>query len=151
MSGECLDCGEHTLECKCTKWNDIPYEMRLCITRHVFVAITEVLDYSRSFRALIYNLLGFKPEDYEPLYRAGGMQITNAICDLKTFEELFANPKKWISMETAEKCENCNIEGDMRFIFHSVQCDECWKELTQKRNDHEKERQSPIDPRNPPC
>lgn len=34
-----------------------------------------------SFRKTIYGLMGYGPEAYVPLYLAGGMSITNAICE----------------------------------------------------------------------
>lgn len=83
MSGECEYCGEHCLDCKCKEaWENIPYDIRLRCTLHLFNAIVDLLDNPRSFRSFIYGSLGFKPQDYVPLYKAGGMAITNGFHDL---------------------------------------------------------------------
>jgi hypothetical protein len=83
MSGECEKCSEHCLECKCVsareKWLSLPYEMRLFLAEYIFKAITQ--EPGCSFRRLIYNRLEFEPKSYADLYHAGGMLITNAMCD----------------------------------------------------------------------
>lgn len=58
-------------------WNDLDYETRLKITAYIFEELTK--DPPCSFRRLIYDRLGFKPDAYTPLYQAGGMAITNAL------------------------------------------------------------------------
>ena len=58
------------------EWMELRYSDRLEITEFIFKKITEG---PSSFRRLIYNRLGFTGMDYEILYRAGGMDITNAM------------------------------------------------------------------------
>lgn len=58
------------------EWLTIPYEQRLRITEYIFSKITEG---PCSFRNLIYGRLHFNPDAYVPLYRAGGMHITNCM------------------------------------------------------------------------
>jgi len=45
----------------------------------VFEKIVENADVKGSYRHLIYDCMGFGPEAYAPLYRAGGMFITNEL------------------------------------------------------------------------
>lgn len=63
-------------------------EIRLAETERVFSAICEVIEKGGSFRKLIYDYLDFPPSVYEPLYRAGGMAITNFICDAQDKKEV---------------------------------------------------------------
>jgi len=81
MSGECDKCSEHALECQCNihPWFKLPHSDRLAIAEFFFQSITQ--EPTCSFRRFIYNRLGFTPQDYAPLYLAGGMIITNAMCD----------------------------------------------------------------------
>ena len=61
-------------------------EIRLDQTKKVFEALSEVLNEgSCSYRALIYDKLGFEPENYEDLI--AGMNITNAIVLLEDYKE----------------------------------------------------------------
>lgn len=53
-------------------------QVRLDATCKAFEAIATNLREPGTFRYLIYDRLGFEPKDYEPLYKAGGMEITNA-------------------------------------------------------------------------
>jgi hypothetical protein len=41
-----------------------------------------------SFRYLIYDIMDYGPEAYQPLYIAGGMTITNALFDFEEKENL---------------------------------------------------------------
>lgn len=61
----------------------------------VFAQLREALksDESYSFRYLIYDKMGFKPEDYKLLYQSGGMHLTNALCELHEFRALSQNAK----------------------------------------------------------
>ena len=42
-----------------------------------------------TFRYLIYETMGYGPEAYQPLYAAGGMNLTNFICNADEAEEIF--------------------------------------------------------------
>lgn len=64
-----------------------PVETRLAITAQVFQAIWDHMQEGGTFRYLIYERLGFGPEAYLPLYEAGGMNISNAIFDLREKEK----------------------------------------------------------------
>lgn len=55
------------------------YQTRLDIAAWVISKIDEHGENPGSFRYLIYNLLGFGPDAYVPLYEAGGMNITNEL------------------------------------------------------------------------
>jgi hypothetical protein len=55
------------------------YETKLEIAAWVISKIDEHGENPGSFRNLIYNLLGFGPDAYVPLYNAGGMNITNEL------------------------------------------------------------------------
>ena len=55
------------------------YQTRLDIAAWVISKIDEHGNDPGSFRYLIYNLLGFGPDAYAPLYEAGGMNITNEL------------------------------------------------------------------------
>jgi len=62
------------------EWNSIPYETRLVCTAYVLSKIAQLIGQEGgSFRLLIYDLLGFGPDAYAPLYLAGGMSVTNFI------------------------------------------------------------------------
>lgn len=56
---------------------DIDYATRLKITADVFRAIVD--NGGGSFRSLIYGQLKFDEDAYVPLYKAGGMTITNSM------------------------------------------------------------------------
>lgn len=61
-------------------------EIRLDQTKKVFEALTSILkEGSCSYRVLIYDKLGFGPEDYEELI--AGMNITNAFVLLEDYKE----------------------------------------------------------------
>lgn len=62
----------------CPQWRELTYHDRLCVTEFIFRQITNS---PGSFRKLIYDKLGFKGDAYVPLYKAGGMLITNSIFD----------------------------------------------------------------------
>lgn len=64
---------------QCPVWDDLSHGDRLEITAFIFHKITGGVP--GSFRRLIYNRLGFSGDAYEMLYRAGGMEITNALHD----------------------------------------------------------------------
>ena len=57
----------------------------------VFAHLNDGIDKIGSFRYTIYDRMGFGPEAYMPLYCAGGMNITNAFCELKVHEEMWEN------------------------------------------------------------
>lgn len=54
-----------------------PYETKLAIATFVFSAIDKHMKEGGSFRYLIYDRLGFNADAYAPLFRAGGMDISN--------------------------------------------------------------------------
>lgn len=62
-------------------WDSMSYDQREAATIIVFNAIREAIREPRTFRGLIYDLLGFDLTSYTPLYLAGGMDITNYICE----------------------------------------------------------------------
>lgn len=53
------------------------YDTKLAVTAWVFEKIMEHALEGGSFRYLIYGRLGFRPDAYVPLYKAGGMEISN--------------------------------------------------------------------------
>lgn len=53
----------------------------------VFGKICENADINGSFRKLIYDTMGFCSGDYEALYLAGGMRITNAFHDAQGIKD----------------------------------------------------------------
>ncbi len=55
---------------------------RLDIVAQTFKAIAQHLSEPGTFRYLIYDRLGFGPDAYEPLYKAGGLVISNACTEL---------------------------------------------------------------------
>jgi hypothetical protein len=66
------------------EWFKLPYEQRLLMAEFIFRKATE--QPGCSFRSLIYRRLGFKGDAYCLLYEAGGMTITNALCDYQGTE-----------------------------------------------------------------
>lgn len=60
-----------------TIWDCLSYKDKLELTEYIFKAITS--DGPGSFRKMIYGKLGFNGDAYVPLYRAGGMLISNAL------------------------------------------------------------------------
>jgi hypothetical protein len=50
-------------------------------TAWVFEQLRENMRHKGSFRYLIYDLMDYGLEAYEPLYKAGGMKINNRITD----------------------------------------------------------------------
>ena len=44
-----------------------------------FNKLCEHMEQGGTFRKLIYDRMGFSPSDYETLYRAGGMAISNVL------------------------------------------------------------------------
>lgn len=58
-------------------WDQLSYEQKEAAATIIFNAIDSLLDTPRSFRGLIYDVLGFDLESYGILYMAGGMNITN--------------------------------------------------------------------------
>ena len=60
-------------------WDSLTYEQQEAATAVVFDAIVEAIKDQPSFRGLIYDIMGFGPRSYTPLYISGGMTITNFI------------------------------------------------------------------------
>lgn len=60
-----------------TVWDSLSYADKLAVTKYVFHVITS--GQPCSFRYMIYKKLGFDHDAYVPLYRAGGMVISNAL------------------------------------------------------------------------
>jgi hypothetical protein len=52
----------------------------------VFEKICEHMREGGTFRYLIYDRMGFEEKDYLPLYRSGGMGISNMIFDWREKE-----------------------------------------------------------------
>lgn len=68
------------------KLKEEEFRIRLDQTKKVFEALTSILkEGSCSYRALIYDKLGFTPECYEELI--AGMNITNAFVLLEDYKE----------------------------------------------------------------
>lgn len=63
------------------QWSEIPYEDRLLATQVIFEALSKLPPIS--FRKLIYEVLYFESKDYETLYTAGGLHVTNAMNEYK--------------------------------------------------------------------
>lgn len=59
----------------------------------VFRHLCDHMDGEGTFRYLIYDRMGFSPEAYAPLYKAGGMAISNAFCELQELRELRSKGK----------------------------------------------------------
>ncbi len=55
----------------------------------VFAHLDDHLCESGTFRHLIYHRLGFDHRAYSRLLRAGGMNISNAFCDLDEYQEKY--------------------------------------------------------------
>lgn len=74
----------------------------------IFRAIAEHIHEPGTFRYLVYDRLGFGPRAYEPLYRAGGMKISNLCVDA----EIDAKRIAILERELAEEKSNfrCFIE-----------------------------------------
>lgn len=73
-------------EGQCLAWDSLTYASKLEIAKFIFAKISYAP--CCSFRRLIYNRLGFDGDAYEPLYRAGGIKITNAMNDAYLDEEV---------------------------------------------------------------
>ena len=62
---------------------------------HVAWVMRHIRDHLReggTFRYLIYGRMGFGPEAYIPLYEAGGMDISNACCELSEMHQKGGGP-----------------------------------------------------------
>ena len=53
----------------------------------VLAHIDDHLKEGGTFRKLIYDRMGFGVGEYQLFYEAGGMNISNAFCELRTYEE----------------------------------------------------------------
>lgn len=62
-------------------WEDTPYEVRLACACYVLNKVTSLIEGGGSFHYLIYDLLGFGPDAYIPLFKAGGLTISNLISE----------------------------------------------------------------------
>lgn len=71
----CIDCEVYNQAVQNKPDNRITIEQ----VAYIFDAITTNSKCDGTFRHLIYNILGFGPDAYEPLYKAGGMYITNGL------------------------------------------------------------------------
>lgn len=58
-------------------WNSLDTNTRIAVASHIIRQVNAIGQDGGSFRYFIYELLGFGPEAYVPLYEAGGMTITN--------------------------------------------------------------------------
>lgn len=72
------------------------YDIRLDQTKRIFEVLSNLIKHndSCSYRYLIYDLLGFKPENYNDLLQ--GMIITNALCDLNSYKDILNKLEKWV-------------------------------------------------------
>lgn len=59
----------------------------VCVTAWVFRHVADHVISGGSFRYLIYDRMGYGPRAYQPLYLAGGMEITNALHERNEIEE----------------------------------------------------------------
>ncbi len=64
-------------------WEKTDNDVKLALTAYVFRQLTEHMKEGGSYRYLIYDRLGFGPEAYTALYVNGGMDLSNAFCDLR--------------------------------------------------------------------
>lgn len=86
------------------------YQTKLDIAAWVISKIDEHGNNPGSFRYLIYQLLGFGPDAYVPLYEAGGMNITNELD--------YERPGALLKLIEEQKIENIELKR-----FSNV-CDE---------------------------
>jgi hypothetical protein len=86
------------------------YQTKLDIAAWVISKIDEHGTNPGSFRYLIYQLLGFGPDAYVPLYEAGGMNITNELD--------YERPGALLKLIEEQKIENIELKR-----FSNV-CDE---------------------------
>lgn len=95
-----------------TKMTDDKDRPPLEHTAWVFEKICDHLFEGGTFRYLIYDRMGYGPEAYTPLYRAGGIAISNAFSELKDYYENdeLKKYKEFISKARAES-KLCAIDG----------------------------------------
>ena len=65
----------------------------------VFRRLCEHLQDEGTFRALIYNRMGFKTSDYITLHEAGGMALSNALFDARTLSGLLPHLRELIKRD----------------------------------------------------
>lgn len=80
-----------------------PYETRLAVAAWVMSHIVEHAEDGGSFRGLIYGRLGFGVDAYVPLYKAGGMTISNEF-DLGSERHLAAEKLAMVRTEVHNEC-----------------------------------------------
>ena len=88
-------------------WNSLDTDIRIAVASHLISKVVEVGSHGCSFRYFIYDMLGFGPEAYVPLYIAGGMEITNEfdIEKVRAIEEIVAEHKIEVLKETLGLCD----------------------------------------------
>ncbi len=86
------------------------HDLKLALVCWTISKINEHGKNPGSFRNLIYNIMGFGPEAYIPIYEAGGMNITN--------ELNYENKNECRKIICEEKIENKKLKN-----FFSI-CDE---------------------------
>ena len=60
----------------------MPYMYKLAATVIVVEAVASLIKSPKSFRGLIYDLLSLDTDVYEPVFKVGGMKLTNLMCEL---------------------------------------------------------------------
>ncbi len=63
------------------RWEEMEEDDRLAAAVVIFEALKQQTKEATSFRGLIYNRLGFDESCYQPLYCAGGMDLSNVLGD----------------------------------------------------------------------
>ena len=88
-------------------------EIRLDQTKKVFEAISKIItNGSCTYRYLIYDMLGFKAENYIDLM--SGLIITNAIVDLEDFQQEIKQLKE-VMEELKEYIKSYNVFKNFSF------------------------------------
>ena len=98
-------------------WNSLDNNTRIAVASHIIRQVNSIGRDGGSFRYFIYNLLGFGPEAYVPLYEAGGMTITNEY-DLNLKESIRQIAEKNNYSEIKEVLGLCDEPG----CFKNVSC-----------------------------
>ena len=97
----------------------------------VISKIDDAREAGASFRFMMYEIMGLGPEAYLHLYTAGGMNITNAFCDIEDLERYRKEGKMCsILMHIEAECPSCPSCGEDWERDGGEHLDDCrWEEL----------------------
>jgi hypothetical protein len=101
MSGECEKCGEHTLECKCGKCDEMPRPIPICPSEPITISIDK--EYLR-------NELNMDCERKKPNRKA-----TLEICPNGEYGKIYFNTKKGRRIELDDLMDKMEMILDMKF------------------------------------